>query len=685
MRRLALTAAFGLASLAVAQNVAQTVTFTSRAATADHVIAALANAAKLKLSVSPSMANEVLVISVKESSVGDLLGRIATVTAGSWKWEGANLKLVPNDAARQREAKAELEETTLAFKQEIADRMKSKAGGVDPQALVLGHLDPAALASLGDNERVVFSTRPTRTQRPFIGDISSLVDRIVQKHNADIASGPAFLEDDEDEIEEPSTYRERIAESKRPIGDVSKAIVVASKMPNGVGEYPVLVELRLYDASGRVAYSHESGLNGFTSENSVELEAPAPSGPQIPIELSLTTRELSEHLRRIAAGRRDVRLSAELRQLIYHPDKVDPLSLFTSDGLLSLAKKRGLPMVASLSDDCALYSRKISTVEAFEQELRGKGELRSKVEGGWLMIRPSKPAKARNRRVDRVALAALMRSAEERGAPGLADLAAFSLRAPWRLGGGGISTIYMSHVVPELTTLRLLTPWSWEMLRFYDSLPPQLKSGSSTGFRLSFRALTDHQRSLLRQLVYGSMPLIESEGSMPTEQGTGLFENLISSRMNAAANGSDYRSEPTELLPNGITESGFMEVVPMVQPLATPVLKEGEGVGSFGVLDADLMAKLKIFKEEPADEDSELIPSFDQVRIGRRTVYRFTFRFTPQFLIRQCLNDDQLPKGGPAVSMANLPAEFQKLIAAKLEKYKRSQNGKGSTGATIKP
>lgn len=726
MRRLALAMTFGLAAFAAAQEAAQKVTYTTRAATADHVVAELAVATKMNLSVAPSMANEVLVISVKGVPVNDLLARIATATAGSWTQDGQTLKLVSNDAVRNREAKAELAQRVLAIKKEIVERMKPHKAYdmpsdedappdpkakpkkpvpevVDDEAQVLGHLDPEALAALGDNDRVVFSTRPTRAQRPFVGDVSAVINRIIQKHNAELASGVGAPDsDDDDEVTSlPPAFKSLMAQRNKPIGAVFKAIAVASKMGMGMGNGMMQIELRLYDADGKVVYTTQIGLNGSMlgaeAEAESKPETPLPAGPQTPIEISSTTKAFADAFKGMEGGPRNFKLTSEVRYLVYHPDKIDPLSLFTTDALLATAKKHELPLVASVPDNAISMmsmfggSKKNATVEGFEKELASDGAMQASVAEGWLLIRPSKPASARERRVDRAALTALMKAVDEKGAPNLDDLAAFSLHAPPPImTDEGLTTMYMAIFVPGSMLTGMMKPSNWDMLRFYGSLPPQMKSGFSNGGRINLGALNGYQQGLLRQMVYGASPSLEPADSKPAEDDGGLF-GFMSSVLNMGLGGGDYRNEPTEALPDGIPGNGFMEVVPTTEPVATPVAKEGESViGIFGVLDADTLAMLKVFKDQTNGELAGAFPSYDQLRIGRRTVYKFTFRFTPQLLMRQSLNDDQLPKDGAVVSMANLPPDFQKLVAAKLEKLKKSPFGAISSGGgvdtrTIKP
>src|ERR1700722_11572392 len=79
------------------------VTYTTRAARAEAVLPELGKLAGIDLQASKDTANEILVISVKNTPLADILPRIATVTSGEWKHDGNTIRLVPNRDLRRKE------------------------------------------------------------------------------------------------------------------------------------------------------------------------------------------------------------------------------------------------------------------------------------------------------------------------------------------------------------------------------------------------------------------------------------------------------------------------------------------------------------------------------------------------------------------------------------------------------
>jgi len=194
MRTFAIAALVTLAYSASAQDTSVHVSYTTRAARAVRVLADLAQISKVDLKVSPQTANDVLVISVKDVALADVMSRIAVATSGEWKQEGSSFMLIGSTAQRRKEENLESERRVIAVRKSIADRAKLleekpepakkgatggkgdlKAGsdvevnpfgqmGGSPDEKVITRLllliDPTVLANTGPGDRIVFSTEP---------------------------------------------------------------------------------------------------------------------------------------------------------------------------------------------------------------------------------------------------------------------------------------------------------------------------------------------------------------------------------------------------------------------------------------------------------------------------------------------------------------------------------------------
>jgi hypothetical protein len=81
---------------------------------------------------------------------------------------------------------------------------------------------------------------------------------------------------------------------------------------------------------------------------------------------------------------------------------------------------------------------------------------------------------------------------------------------------------------------------------------------------------------------------------------------------------------------------------------------------------------LKMFKEMPGMEQAaSFMPNIDEVRLGDRTVYDFTFTVADGVTLERTLNDDRMSANSPVYKMSNLPADFTKKIDERLAAFKK--------------
>lgn len=159
---------------------------------------------------------EVLLISVRDVPLSDLMARIATVTSGKWRHEGTTYRLIADPAQRQREERKQQAERLALVRKVISDRVAaslqgqkenakefataSKGGAQqDDQALanraalsdpeaglfesLLQTLDPSVLSEMEPGDRVVFSTDANAMQRDMGTDAAGIINDFVERHN----------------------------------------------------------------------------------------------------------------------------------------------------------------------------------------------------------------------------------------------------------------------------------------------------------------------------------------------------------------------------------------------------------------------------------------------------------------------------------------------------------------------
>jgi hypothetical protein len=690
------------------------ISFEHRAAPVSRVLASLSEKSKIKLEALPAVAGDVVLVSVKEVPLQDLLQKIATVTSAEWRQDGEIYRLVPAAGIRNREAQDEFSAKVTAIRASIANRLKpptvpaKPAGGDDvedeefampegfdpseigdgPLLKIVQNLDLRALAALRTGDRVVFSSQPTRMQRPLPATSGPLIAKMVASHNETAkALKDADMDTDDalpDGVEMPQFVKDMMNQRTKPVGEFSKALLIASRSGFMGGFGSLNLELLLYDREGKVAYKTNTMLSETSSTMTRIIEAaqgkkkPAAT-KATPIELSPETKLVREVFSKAMGASGNVQLKPEAKAILYHPEIYDPLSFLPTDSLLAMAKKQGRPIVANLPDEMgesnafAMASGENATVEQVEEDLRSAEEIRALTDPTFLLIKPSHPAQARAERLDREALAALMQAVDTKGIPSLDDVAAFAAKAENPMEGG-VAQAYVMGLAPGAFSFSMSGFTNWDALRFYGLLSLDGRRVLAGGGRLPFGTLTSAQSGQLQKMAFGTSSNLQVEGS-GAKSDEGFFSMM---RMFGAGTDKDFRTEPTEVMANGLPSDGFVTANVVSDFFVTPVFDGDQPtMGPLSVLGVDEVAMLRMFRESPGFSQamSGQMPSIDRVKLGERSVWNFQFHVAPKTSMKASLNDNRMAKGGRTYAMNDLPADYQKRIAAKVEEYKKSPLG----------
>lgn len=690
--------------------------------------AAVLEIAKLtgeKLDVSPSMASEFVVIHAAGMPLQELLDRIAKVTSGEWKTVGGVRILTANSAARLAEQRAELQDRTArirAAQQEMAKRLtpkpkpkpdpKAKPGeesfveedwipsGADWALTKLTvALDPGVLAGIADEGRMVFATSPTSMQRPLSGNMQPIIAKLVADHNNMVKA--LKLEErnaEKDEMQIQSEEMQRVMrvgarEDKLIEEPVAKiAVIVTRNQWRGLS-----TELRVYGAKGNVLTSAESSIpvrEGLFGRMDTEIEAPGvapaghepepepkPSTPQTPIEFSALTKEL---LGMFSSGGDDAemmnfKLSDGLRERLLRPDVYDPLSFGPSETLAAIAKAKSVQIVANIPDDLVFSlfegARTTSTVEAALSSFEKGDDVTIETSGTTMVIMPKRPAEARIKRTNRVALAKLLAASQAQQVVRLDDLAEFALKSPPPMQAQA-SMLYMIFFVPGGMKYAFGGAASWDAIRLYGTLGAAQRQALSSNGRVPFASLTPEQSAIVRKMTYGSPTRLQVErpNDPPKDESDpmSLFDfAMMGDFMNS--NPTDYQDEPTEALPNGLPSAGFLEAKIELGNIA---VVEGGGMMAMmmgGALGPNEMAGLRYFTEDPrmAESAGTFMPKLDKFRVGDRTTINLFLRYAPTISRKDTLFDDRVAKDAPIVGMNGMPAAFKAQVDKRLQLMKK--------------
>lgn len=679
------------------------VTYTTVAVSAKKAIADLAQKSGLPLQCSASMDGEILALRLKDAPVDQVMAQIAAATSGTWSKEGDKFYLVPDGSARNMEAaklRQRYAEKIAATLKKLEDSLKPKPK--DPKApkteeepaipsqfamMGMGNsymirlasaIGANQLSSVPDGGRVVFSTNPTRMQSSLPGSANAIISDYVVEHNKLAAAAkqdePAKVDQDPNMAAFMELFSSRMKKPETITGPPAKALVVASRRGMFMG---YTLELKLYDANGKTLATETLPLSLDLPFDPQELMNPKPApkdeGAEItlsPLALELYKAGNSFSNFRGGGGAANVKLSDALMAQLKDPVEHDPLSYLHSEALIAIANQRNEQMVADIPDSVSsffdnLVAKGKLTATSFLAQIKGDDKAQVKEANGWLIVTPDNPVRSRKERLDRVALRTLIQTSQSRGYVSLDDLAAYAQKNESPMDAPASMT-YIVLFAPGAMQQGMMGLVNWDMLRLYGMIDVSQREALQRGRRIPFSQLTPGEQAQLTKMLFGADGTLSAENPQsgdPAKKQDPLTEMIFSQiERFAGGNEKDFRTEPTEVMPNGLPGNGYVVLNYTSQPVAQPQTMStdfGRGT-SMGPME---LGMLKFFKDDPnMSQVSGAIPTIEDLKVGTRSVYNFSFYVASLVSQKQTLNDDVIPKDAPVYKMANLPSDFQKQI-----------------------
>ncbi len=731
MRKLIWLAILAFACAASAQT---KVTYTTVAVNAKKAVDELAAKSGMNLRCSAAMSQEILILRLQDAPMDEVMKQLAAVTMGAWQKEGDISYLVPNTGARLLEANknqqhfAERIAKTLKTAQEQLAKapaapqpgMPAAMFGISPigggslnkLALAIG---PAQLASVPENGRVVFSTSPNRLQRGLPAAAMPIINEFVLEYNRAAASAkhdePAKNEQPPEMAAFMQLLGSRARKPEQITGPPAKALVVAARRGMMGGGYSMT--LKLYDAQGRILATANTNISTEMPFSPMDLlqpkNPPANSGKEIALSpLSKELYGIGESLS-VLGGSSRLKMSKELTEALKDPVEHDPLSFVHSEALIAIATERNEQLVADLPDGVMSFLDNLRakgklTAQSYLSEISGQGAPappakpakpgqatgdepaaeavssgdspdRAKVQeaNGWLVVSPADSDKARTQRTDRGSLRTLIRVAVTQGYVGLDDLADYSLKNGSPLDAAPASGMYIMTFAPNALQEGMMGLTNWDLLKFYGLLGGSQRQSLREGGRLAFGQLSPAQQNQTAKMVFGADAAltIDSGGrKQPSDPLTEIITTQLDRALGSAEN--DYRSEPTEVMPNGLPADGFISVKFTSEPIAQAQTMSTD-LGRMSSLSSLELGIFKMFKEDPKmSQLAGAMPTFDDLKVGNRAVYAFSFNVAPGVSEKGTLNDDRIPKEAPVYKLNALPQDFQKRIDDMAANFKKN-------------
>lgn len=673
----------------------------------ERTVARIAESTGSKLSVAPALKGEIVVVRAKSAQAEELLARLAEVADAVWSDRpGGERQLVPrvrprSDAAlRQRagEMRAWLQrmlrprptrnegqdgKDPAIVEDPSASWMPGDATGTRALLRLAASVDPMRLADVGPYGRVVYSNRPTRSQLPlsspetpkiiaeWIRERNAWFDRLKEAGRADAARAKT---PDEVLVEQAIAQYGAMFGASEPAqrieGNVKVNLVVREGSPFAFidpSSGQLSLELLAYDSVGKMVARASVPFRmseSKTTRERIERESKPLEGK--PIEFSPLAREFARLVDWSDPenfGQKEP--SPALAERLMRPDLHDPLSFIHSEALLAAAEAKGTSMVACLPDSVVSsldfgMPGSSTTVEAVVERLTHDASLVCKEESGWWTIAPAAPADARSTRLDRVALAALIRASSSKALTSLDDLAAYAAKNE----PPTLASIAMPYFVTYVSgaTRFMMGGNDWQMLRLYAMLGPSARQTLAQGASISLAALGPSASELVRRMAFGPEARLDVKRADQAPRDPWL--EMIADYLPMPQ--VDYLDEPTESLANGIPPDAVIEMTVVKEPVALPLNDGGAPLRLFGALSSTDMAMMRAAML--ADEDGAA-GMFKRVKMGSQQKFQIRVRLTPQVGLRAELRDPSIEADAPAIDVAKLPAEFEKLVADRVKRF----------------
>jgi hypothetical protein len=646
------------------------VTFQTAAAPCPKVITALSQAAKVKLATSATHARDVIFVHVRDVPLSELMRRIATVTSSKWEMRNDTYVLVRTSQMERQEEAAELQATVNGLKAWIDKEVKqldsdgpvqrgTTWSAVATRTLIrlAQGLDLRPMASLKQDEVLVFSTTPNRMQLPLQKTYAQIIDLLtadlnfLRKNLAQRTKSQAQTSLEGQFLDIPSVGEPRPQEA-----------IVRATFRDGV----LSLSLSLYNTRGhQTVTASKSFADGsvvswpaqLTPGNPAPVVTPTVGGTDYPLEYSSTSTEWARVFHAEKVEERSWASQATVNKLI-RPETFDPYSFQVSDALSQFAVKKGVGVVANIPDDVrpveGLWGgTRSNTVNAYVNQLMAEKLLTVSLDSQWLSISPSRPEAARRNRLDRSSFGRLLQACHSTRVAGLAAITAFTNANPNEKFGNVTLPYYLMFCANALQ-MGDGNSGDPEVHKLIGTLTAGQHREIAESGELDFHSLTSAQRSLIHKMVFGVRADLKV---------TNLGQDGVAANNPPTPLPVSWRHQATEAMPNGLPNDVLIKVD--VTESDCGISAKSIGSAMYGTQGAGGISMGVGLTDPNWKETIEL-------KLGKRTRYRLTFQLAPDIRMEKTCDDDVVDKDAPALTWDRLPKAFSKAIEDQVEARRKA-------------
>jgi hypothetical protein len=294
----------------------------------------------------------------------------------------------------------------------------------------------------------------------------------------------------------------------------------------------------------------------------------------------------------------------------------------------------------------------------------------SEIKDGWFEIKPTQPDEAVANRLNRVALAKLIKASREKWVPSLDDVADYARYNPDPIQGG-ISMRYL-RLAPNAMTQGFSGQGSWDVLKFYGSLNAAQRQGLKSSGTLQFGALSGESSAILARIMFGAdVNLITEREAARNESMMDNMRNMMRN-MTGGQQNENFLDEPTFVMPTGLPRNGFVALKINTETTLMPATPESKPDMSFGAIGLEETAFMKYMQQdENMARFATGIPTYDLVYQGQRGVYDMRFYVSPNILAKYTLHDNKMDTNAKATAFTSLPQPVQDKVSKIVDDIKK--------------
>lgn len=584
------------------------VTITTDGATLGEIVKDLSAQSGLPLGVSAKLKREIVIVQAKKVPLRELMDRIAEADGAEWKPSGAGFELGRSRELEKAQAAEEAACRTEAMKKDfdktVASHLDAQSAQ-DPSSYlawsVLQKLGLEAVANIPRGVRVVWTENPNSLQHRLGFSPSPMIQTYIEQ----------------------CKRANQGASADRAQGAVRMEVSAIATIMNGCD-----LRVKVRDAQGAVVISGTLELppNGPDS-----IEPPAVGTPSGPNDKPLELSETAQMLRQLAHDQMDGHITArppEFDNVVFHPEKIDPLALFPADVSGAIARRGNRSLVAVIPDFAMLTGIFFGTGKLYETDARrwlNRICVLDESRPGWMVLRPRLQIDARALRTDRVTMGKFYRDARVHGA-NLADLAAYVAAQPRRYSET-ISFFYGFFCQPEI--VRMCEPDGLGALRVYGALTPEQ------------RAPLEHGQAV---------PIVFMPAAAKAEMADWVYNGQLFGGGDTNPNAPD----PTDAFPNGLTPACKLKVLASPTAEVVPLYNGHEDLDGSPLSASSLGYELANYTLG-TNRIKEPISGF---WMGQGIGLQFQFD-SPQYQLNASLNEHRINRKGNPLTFNDLPKEFR--------------------------